>query len=176
VTRLLEHSRRRWKVDAARIRIRGKTVWLSGTALLFSLALAPLTLAAQEAPKPLCPATVQLTEPKLAMPVAGWNVTFDTAPHRLSRVTLFDGPVEENASLVPDRVVPEKETTSGKTRTAKWLLQPKPERPYWLACYYSGSSLALSRALPAGLKMCSVTYSLTVEIDGMPEIQSLSCR
>jgi hypothetical protein len=168
-------------MDAAGMRIRGKAVWLSGAALLFSLALAPLTLAAQEAPKPLCPATVQLTEPKLAMPVAGWNVTFDTAPHRLSRVTLFGGPVEENASLVPDslvpdRVVPEKETNSEKTRTAKWLLQPKPERPYWLACYYSGSSLALSRALPAGLKMCSVTYSLTVEIDGMPEIQSLSCR
>ena len=85
-------------------------------------------------------------------------------------MTFFDGPVQENASLVPD-----KETRVGKTRTAKWILQPKPERPYWFACYYSGTSLALSRALPPGLKQCTVTYNASVEIDGMPVIKSLSC-
>jgi hypothetical protein len=146
--------------------IRAKTACLASVALVLCL-----RITAQNAPKAVCPETVSPTEPELVKPVAGWNVFFDTAPHRLSRVTFFDGPVAENASLVPD-----KEARAGKTKTAKWLLQPKPQRPYWLACYYSGTSLALSRALPTGLKECDVTYSNVVEIDGMPEIKSLSCN
>jgi hypothetical protein len=148
------------------MRIPAKTVWLGSAALLLCL-----RLVAQEAPKVGCPDTVSLASPQLAKPIEGWNVFFDTAPHRLSRVTFFDGPVAEQASLVPD-----KETRLGKIRTAKWLLQPKPERPYWFACYYSGTSLALSRALPAGLKECNVTSNTSVEIDGMPEIKSISCK
>jgi hypothetical protein len=146
--------------------IRSKTASLAFVALVFCL-----RVTAQNAPKAVCPETVPLTEPQLVTPIAGWNVFFDTAPHRLSRVTFFDGPVAENASLVPD-----KETRLGKTKTAKWILQPKPQRPYWLACYYSGTWLALSRALPAGLKECDVIYGNVVEIDGMPEIKSLSCN
>ena len=148
------------------MRIRAKAMWLGGAALSLCL-----SLSAQDASKVMCPPSVPLTDPQLASPVEGWNVFLDAAPHRLSRVTFFDGPVEEHASLVPD-----KETRLRKTRTATWLLQPKPNRPYWLACYYSGSSLALSRALPSGLKTCTVIYSTSVEIDGMPEIKSISCK
>ena len=148
------------------MRIPAKTVWPAITTVLFCL-----RLAAQEAPKIGCPDTVPLASPQLAKPIDGWNVFFDTAPHRLSRVTFFDGPVEDSASLVPDE-----DTRSGKTRTAKWLLQPKTDRPYWFACYYSGTSLALARALPAGLTECDVTYNTSVEIDGMPEIKSISCK
>jgi hypothetical protein len=147
-----------------------KTVWL-GCALLFFCLCSCLRLAAQDAAKVTCPDTVSLTDPQLSQPVAGWNVFFDTPPHRLTRVTFFEGPVEQHASLVPDQ-----ETRRGRTTTAKWLLHPQPERPYWLACYFSGTSLALSRALPAGLKQCTVTYLTSVEIDGMPEIKSLSCN
>jgi hypothetical protein len=148
------------------MRIPAKTVWLACAALLLCL-----RLVAQEAPKISCPDTVSLASPQLANPIEGWNVFVDATPHRLSRVTFFDGPVAESASLVPDE-----DTRLGKNRTAKWLLQPKPERPYWFACYYSGTSLALSRALPAGLKECDLTYNTSVEIDGMPEIKSISCK
>jgi hypothetical protein len=148
------------------MRISAKTLWLGCAALVLCL-----RLAAQEAPKISCPETVPLASPQLAKPIEGWNVFFDTTPHRLSRVTFFDGTVAESASLVPDE-----DTRLGRTRTAKWLLQAKPERPYWLACYYSGTSLALSRALPAGLKECDVTYNPSVEIDGMPEIKSIACK
>jgi hypothetical protein len=148
------------------MRIPAKAVWLACAALFLCL-----PLVAQEAAKIDCPDSVSLARPQLAKPIEGWNVFVDTAPHRLSRVTFFDGPVEESASLVPDE-----DTRLGKTRTAKWLLQPKPERPYWLACYYSGTSLALSRALPAGLKECDVTSNTSVEIDWMPEIKSISCK
>jgi hypothetical protein len=131
-----------------------------------------LSLAAQKAASPtLCPETVSLTDSQLAQPIAGWNVLLDPAPHRLARVTFFDGPVESQASLVPDR-----STQLGKIRTAKWILQPNTERPYWLACYYSATSLALTRVLPASVKECTVTYRTDVEVDGMPEIKSLSCN
>jgi hypothetical protein len=153
------------------MRIRKRTIWLAGAALTFCLRLPAQDIGKEGAAKVSCPDTVMLTDPRLASPIVGWEIFFDTAPHRLSRVTFFDGPVAENASLVPD-----KETRVGKTRTAKWLLQAKPERPYWLACYYSGSSLALSRALPAGVKECDVVYDASVEIDGTAEIKSLACR
>jgi len=78
-------------------------------------------------------------------------------------------PWKIGASLVPDE-----DTRLGKNRTAKWLLQP--DRPYWFACYYSGTSLALSRSLPAALKECDVTYDPSIEIDGMPEIKSIACK
>lgn len=153
------------------MRIRNQTIWLACAALSVSLRLPAQDVAKQDAARVSCPDTVTLTDPRLASPIAGWDVSFDTAPHRLSRVTFFDGPVAENASLIPD-----KETRVGKTRTAKWLLQPKPQRPYWLACYYSGTSLVLSRSLHPGLKECDVVYNTSVEIDGMPEIKSLSCN
>jgi hypothetical protein len=148
------------------MRIHTNTAWLGCATILLCL-----PLAAQEAPKISCPESVPLASPQLAKPLEGWSVFFDSAPHRLSRVTFFDGPVEEQASLVPDE-----ETKLAKTRTAKWLLQPKPARPYWLACYYSGTSLALTRPLPAGLKECDVTYNGSAGIDGMPEIKSISCK
>jgi hypothetical protein len=139
--------------------------------LLCSMLLLSSLLFAQEALPVQCPKSVSLTDPQLTQPIAGWEMFFDPVPHSLSRVTFFDGPVAENASLAPDS-----ENRSGKARTAKWVLRPGSQRHYWLACYYSATSLALSRALPAGLKACSVTYNTSVEVDGMPEIKSLSCE
>jgi hypothetical protein len=127
-------------------------------------------LSAQGASQVNCPKSVSLADPQLTQPVVGWEAFYDPVPHSLSRVTFFEGPVAENASLAPDS-----ESRSGKTRTAKWVFQARTERPYWLACYYSATSLALNRALPAGLKGCTVTYNTAVEVDGMPEIKSLSC-
>jgi hypothetical protein len=151
--------------------MRVQTLWLACATFSFCLHLSAQDVAQETVPKIDCPATITLTDPQLAKPIAGWDIFFDTAPHRLSRVTFFDGPIAESASLVPDQ-----EPRVGKTITAKWILQPKPERPYWLACYYSGTSLALSRSLPSGPKECAVTYDTSVEIDGMPEIKSLSCN
>ena len=147
------------------MRLVRNAAWLSSAMLLFCL-----SLMAQES-RVACPDTVSLSDPQLAKPVEGWTMFVDTGPHRLSRVAFFDGPVEQHATLAPDR-----DRSVGKTRTAVWHLQPKPEHKYWLACYYSRTSLALSQALPEGLKECTVTYSVSVSIDGMPAIKSLKCR
>jgi hypothetical protein len=81
---------------------RAQTLWLACAALSLCLRLPAQDVPKQDAAKLSCPATVTLTNPQLTKPIAGWEIFFDTAPHRLSRITFFDGPVAESASLVPD--------------------------------------------------------------------------
>jgi len=118
-----------------------------------------------------CPESVQVAEPRLATPVEGWKAIVEKAVHQLSGVTFYDGPVEEGASLVPDR-----DTKAQKTRTALWQFDAKSRRGYWIACRYSGTSLTLARALPKGLAQCSVTYKSGEQIDGLPVIEAISCK
>jgi hypothetical protein len=145
-------------------------IWTMKLRLGWAALLLGSALFAQSAPPVQCPKSVSVADPQLTQVMTGWEVFFDPVPHSLSRVTFFEGPVAENSSLAPDS-----ESRSGKSRTAKWLFRTRPERPYWLACYYSATSLALSRALPAGVKGCTIAYNPSVEIDGMPEIESFSC-
>jgi hypothetical protein len=118
-----------------------------------------------------CPESVQVAEPRLVTPVEGWKAIVEKAKHQLSGVTFYDGPVEEGASLVPDR-----DTKTQKTRTALWQFDAKSQRGYWIACRYSGTSLTLARALPKGLSQCSVTYKNGEQIDGLPVIEAISCK
>lgn len=130
-----------------------------------------LGLMAQDAAKVSCPDSIQVVNPQLAKPLQGWKVSVRNIPHRLSRVTFYDGPVEEQASLAPDR-----ETGTRKSKTAVWLLNAKSERAYWMGCSYSGTSLSLARALPSGLTECRVTYDSTAQIEGVPVIKAISCK
>jgi len=91
-------------------------------------------------------------------------------PNLLASVTLFDGPPQELASLVPDE-------TKVKGRVlASWQLTPNPGRQYWLACGYSGTRITLARALPKDLRTCSVTYDPAVTLDGLPSIERIACK
>lgn len=121
--------------------------------------------------KIVCPNSIQVTDPKLVTPVEGWKAIAEKMAHQLSGVTFYDGPVEENASLVPDR-----STKMQKTQTATWLLDAKSEREYWLTCRYSGTAMTLARPLPKGLTQCTVTYNSGEQIDGMPVIEGISCK
>jgi len=143
-----------------------KSVGLGCLVFFFSL-----RLSAGEPQKVGCPDQVQVVDAQLAKPIEGWNTTLDTTPHRLTSVTFFDGTPEEQASLVPDR-----ESHTRTSKTAVWLLKGKPERAYWLGCYYSGTSLILSRALPSGLTECTITYSSSEKIEGRAAIKTISCN
>jgi hypothetical protein len=118
-----------------------------------------------------CLESVQVAEPRLVTPVEGWKAIVEKAVHQLSGVTFYDRPVEEGASLVPDH-----DSKTQKTRTARWQFDAKSQRGYWIACRYSGTSLTLARALPKGLAQCSVTYKNGEEIDGLPVIEAISCK
>jgi len=118
-----------------------------------------------------CPGSIQVTESRLVTPIAGWTAIAEKTPHQLSNISFYDGPIEEAASLVPDR-----DTNTQNTRTAFWRLDTKAARGYWLACRYSGTSLTLGRALPKGVAQCAVTYNSQEQIEGMPVVEDVSCK
>lgn len=127
--------------------------------------------AAMGVEKIACPGSIQVSEPRLVAPMAGWTAINDKIGHQLSSISFYDGPVEEGASLVPDRNV-----KTPKIRSATWQLDPKNGRGYWLACHYSGTTLTLGRALPKGLVRCAVTYNEQEHIEGMPVVENISCQ
>jgi hypothetical protein len=117
-----------------------------------------------------CPATISARQ-QLATPVTGWTAMEDDTPHNLSGITFYDGPPAEKASLVYDRI------THGKTeQVATWTFAAQKERPIWLACSYAGTSIQLTKTLPATITMCAVTYDPQQTIGGMPVIKKLSCK
>jgi hypothetical protein len=98
-----------------------------------------------------CPATVNVQQ-QLAARVVGWSSMLDDAPHQLAGITLYDGPPQDKASLAYDDI-----TKAAGKQVTKWSFTPHSERPIWIACSYSGTSVVLMKALPATVSGCVVT-------------------
>jgi len=117
-----------------------------------------------------CPATIAARQ-QLAAPLAGWTAMENDTPHNLAGITFYDGPPSEKASLVYDRI------THGKTeQVATWSFAAQKDRPIWLACSYAGTSIQLTKALPATITTCVVTYDPRQQIDGQPVIKKITCK
>lgn len=117
-----------------------------------------------------CPSAISARQ-QLASPVAGWTAMQSDTPHNLAGITFYDGPPSDNASLVYDRI------THGKTeQVATWTFAAKRDRPIWLACSYAGTSIQLTKSLPATITTCTVTYDPQQTIDGMPMIKKIACK
>jgi hypothetical protein len=117
-----------------------------------------------------CPVAISARQ-QLGTPVAGWTAIEDDTPHNLSGITFYDGPPSEKASLVYDHI------THGKTeQLATWTFAAQRDRPIWLACSYAGTSIQLTKALPATITTCAVTYDPQQTIDGQPAIKKISCK
>jgi hypothetical protein len=117
-----------------------------------------------------CPAAVTVNE-KIGAAQPGWTVTQDSTPNRLAGVTFYDGPIEQKASLVYD------ERRRGvRSDEHLWRFDSKNPRGYWIACSYSGTSLILSRRIPAAITRCTVTYGREISVAGLPEIQKIACQ
>jgi hypothetical protein len=86
-------------------------------------------------------------------------------------VTVFDGAPKEQASLVPDNEV--------KSKTAPytvWTFDPKGKRPVWVQVQYTGTSLNLAQALPAGTRELRVYYEPGQSVDGYGVIRQVVYR
>ena len=118
----------------------------------------------------LCPPELA-TQQSIASPPAGFEVAEDTyGPHQLNHVEVFDGPVKEMASLVPD---------VDKGSESRWILGAWSEkRGIEVACHYSRTRLMLVAKAPKGAKACVVKYRPRSEgtIDGYPQIASVECK
>jgi hypothetical protein len=116
-----------------------------------------------------CPPKIE-TMQRLMVPAPGWSVSSDKAPHQLAGLTFFEGKPEEKASFVPDK----QEKVNGKT-LASWTFVAG-ERGIWATCTYSGTDIVLARQLPKNTRACSVTYSTTETISGLPVIEKVDCK
>src|SRR5262245_21926850 len=100
-----------------------------GWRIAFAGALLLAPYAASSAGSQACPAKLRLQSAVVApgdVP-SGWAPTLSTTPLWLSGVSVYDGPPEEEASLVPDD--PEAEP-------ATWTFAGKLERGKWISCDY----------------------------------------
>lgn len=117
-----------------------------------------------------CPARIDVGQ-QLTAPVAGWRSFNDDAPPQLAGVTFYDGSPQEKASLAYDDI-----TRAGGKQIAKWSFAPHRERPIWIACHYSGTSVVLAKPLPDTLTSCAVSYDTHQEVAGLPMIGKIVCK
>lgn len=115
-----------------------------------------------------CPETVSVNQ-SLAKPEPGWKPGTSALPIGLAGVTLFDGPPEQQASLVYDS-----ETMLHGKQIATWRFGPNSD--IWLSCQYSGTLIVLSRALPKNTTVCLVTYNPKQTVAGLPLVEKIACQ
>jgi hypothetical protein len=94
----------------------------------------------------VCPDKVHLASASLAASdvPAGFQAAASTGPVRLSGVSVFDGPPEQGAQLVPTQA-DERDTH------LRWRFEGLSGQGVWLACHYADQLL-----------------QLTVKVDGQP--------
>ena len=116
-----------------------------------------------------CPMSISVTQ-NLTAPVANWAEGTEALPTELSGLTVFDGPPEELASLVPDG-----DSEDDKTTTAFWTLAPNP-RGYWITCHYSSTTVTLTRRLPESATSCAIVSEKEISfIGGQKAVRSMTC-
>ena len=114
-----------------------------------------------------CPAKIDVKPQQLATPVPGSTVAYTNSQnHALWLVEIYDGDPKEKADLIPDINEPLKQA---------WTLTPH-ERPYWLECHYTQTSIVLRYRLPDSVKSCVVTMHPGVKLDGQSVIKGIECR
>jgi len=118
-----------------------------------------------------CPKSISVKETIEKVP-DGWTAGQDKAPKNLlAGITFYDGPPEQEASLVYDSW-----TKRNGLAYGVWHFTPNASPGVWLSCRYSATSVVLNKKLPAGISECTVTYDPKVTIDGYPEIQKIACH
>ena len=116
-----------------------------------------------------CPKKIEVSQ-SLAAAQEGWTDGREKLPTELAGISVFDGPPEQLADLVPDDGA-----ESGDSRSDVWNL-PKNERGYWLTCRYSSTTVTLTRPLPATVTRCEAVYEKQLSfIGGAPVVRSVAC-
>ncbi|MGO9954259.1 MAG: STY0301 family protein [Dissulfurispiraceae bacterium] len=117
-----------------------------------------------------CPDTIEVDQ-KALHPLPGWSVSYNSLPLQIEMVTFFNGPPQENASVVYDK---ESKTKGGWVAT--WNF-PINDGSYWIRCSYRGTRAELSRRLPGSVSVCEVTYDDGSSFpSGLPVIRKIECR
>ena len=125
------------------------------------------------AESPSCPKSLQVAEKPATIPEAfkayiNGNPPTEVAAAPLSveleQISFSDGPPPEIGWLAPDH----------DERTYQiYGVNGVTDKPTWLTCSYSNTSIIISRPLPAGIKSCKVTHDPSIQ--GYPAT-GMTCR
>jgi hypothetical protein len=115
-----------------------------------------------------CPQNIVVRQ-ELVSPQADWKVLQDDLPHQLKAVDIYDGDPKELVALVPDSL----SEREGRL-VYRWMLPRQEDRPYWIACSYSDTSIKLAKALGPEITVCEVTCNPQITIDGRPLIERIA--
>jgi hypothetical protein len=117
-----------------------------------------------------CPDRIEVKQ-QLAKPLPGWTAVADQRPHPLAGITFYDGPPEEKASLVYDKI-----TKSAGKDIAVWHFNMQGGRQVWLSCNYADTAIVLKRGLDRSISICAVTYDSRTRVAGLPAIEKIACK
>ncbi|HTW88932.1 MAG TPA: STY0301 family protein [Candidatus Binataceae bacterium] len=118
----------------------------------------------------LCPDTIGVVE-NATSTTGDWQVRDSGEKPELDRMTIYDGPPADQASLKYDREIKRKSEI-----VQIWNLAPS-KRGYWLACGYSNTSKELYRKLPEMTAICEAILDRTVSFpNGGPVVRRVRCR
>jgi hypothetical protein len=117
---------------------------------------------------PYCPKSIH-TKQTIESAPPGWKAANGKGEHSLAAITLFDGPPEQEASLVYDSYI------KGKTADrATWKFDPSQH--IWISCIYQGTEITLAKPLSEKTTECRVSYSRSIHIDGYQQIEQIDCK
>lgn len=140
-------------------------------ALLLSFFTAPLG-AQERAPQVFtCPDRIEGVSQELALQPEGWVAGRLGIPLWLAGITLFDGPIDENAALVPAS----ERRFQGKVEE-RWDLDPRESRPLWLRCQYANTVITLSKPIGSGFRECIAVFDPQQRVAGQMVFEQMRCR
>ncbi len=140
-------------------------LWSTGMIAFLCMLAVPVSVLADVS----CPMRIVVAQ-ELTTPQAGWTEGADELPTELAGISVFDGPPEERADLVPDDGM-----DTDEARTDVWNLTQN-DRGYWLTCRYSSTTVTLTRRLPATVTRCEAVYETQQSfIGGAPVVRSAAC-
>lgn len=143
--------------------------WLCS--VICTLILAANTYAQGPAKVFRCPEEAPAVEQQAHEAPKGWEIGKQTVRLWLYGITLFDGPIAENASLAPDG-----RRKAGAKLEDVWKLDPASGRQLWLQCAYANTTITLSKPLGKGFRECVARYNPDLHVAGEPAMELLRCR
>ncbi len=116
-----------------------------------------------------CPEKLTVTE--TAAPVEGWKAADGKSEHAFERVSIYNGTAGgQEYDLAPDT------QSQASTRvTQTWKLKDYRSMNLFLRCRYHDTAMVLYKDIPAGLQVCTFTFTSERKGDFLGK-SALTCR
>lgn len=101
-----------------------------------------------------CPIEIKTSQTLKDKTPEGWANLQDSNAHQwLNSITVFDGPPQELASLVPDN------ESNSDWKKSIWTFNKIKKNPIWFTCNYLKTDIVLAKALPLEITQCHILFS-----------------